>query len=85
MLVAVLFWPSCFDVDFEQIDNLKRQGYFDFFEMDKEQHKLAIYWTNYRKIEFSLLRTKVFEAWYCYDKNDYAYFYYMSDEVIWSI
>ena len=84
MFIVIVFWPSCFDVDFEQVDNLKKQGYFDFYEMDREKHKLAIYWTKFKEIKFSLIRTKVFDAWFCYEKNDMAYFYYQSDEMIWS-
>ena len=45
MVTAVINWPSCYDIEFDQLELLQRQLIFDFFEVDKVKHSATLYWT----------------------------------------
>lgn len=87
MVVAVFRVPSCLEVNFQALEDLKNNLLIDHFEVLESNTQIAIYWRQFRPDETKNIQLDLVQAFAgeCYQQPSDAYLYYNNDEPIYWI
>ena len=86
MVVAIIGIPSCYSIEFNQLELLKDSGSIDSFESSPDNTLITLYWTYLPKgasKQLTLQRTLKYLGPTCISRASHAYLYYDDDRIVW--
>jgi len=86
MTVAIFRVPSCLEINFNLLDEMKANKVYDYYEVRNFNSDIAFYWRQFKNNEakdFNLDFLQAF-AGECYQQPHNAYLYYNNDQPKWS-
>ncbi len=85
MSVAIIRVPSCLQIDFNFLENLKRNKLVDFYEVRNYNSEVVFYWRQMSPGQERTLTLDLIQRYSgnCLQKPHTAYLYYNNDQPVW--
>ena len=85
MTVAIIRIPACLQIDFNFLENLKRNRIVDFYEVRNFNSEIVLYWRQMFPTQTRTLNIDLIQRYSgtCMQKPHTAYLYYNNDQPLW--
>ena len=85
MTVAIIRLPSCLQLDFNFLENMKRNRVVDFYEVRNYNSELVLYWRQMMPGKTRSFNVDLIQRYsgQCLQKPHTAYPYYNNDQPVW--